>query len=98
MDELIGRLVAKVGVDRTAPDKVVGTSMQLSVMGDVKAQALLDQPLVVDPTRAAQSNSTPGALAGAMGAALCIARETLGFAREKAGKDAVEEIAIPGLG
>jgi hypothetical protein len=39
MDDLIGRLVATVGVDRTAAEKAVGTLLQWAIVGAIPASA-----------------------------------------------------------
>jgi hypothetical protein len=39
MDDLIGRLVATIGVDRTAAEKAVGTLLQSAIVGAIPASA-----------------------------------------------------------
>ena len=118
MDELIGRLVANVGVDRAAAEKAVGIILQfLSKEGPAdKVKALIDKMPGADAAmRAVPTDSESGGMFGggvlaagtrmmaaglSMGQVQAVVRETIGFAREKAGEDAVGEIvgAIPGLG
>jgi hypothetical protein len=119
MDELIGRLVANVGVDRTTAEKAVGIILDFLVKEGPadKIRALIDKLPGADAViAAAQSDSNSGGLFGMggimgvgtrmMGAGLsmsqvqAVTRETIGYAREKVGEDAVGEIvgAIPGLG
>jgi hypothetical protein len=118
MEELIGRLVANVGVDRTAATTAVGIILQfLMKEGPAdKVRALIDKM----PGAEAAMQSTPpdqnsGGMFGggimaagtrmmaaglSMGEVQAVTRETIAYAREKAGEDAVGEIvgAIPGLG
>ncbi|MCF8477936.1 MAG: DUF2267 domain-containing protein [Pseudolabrys sp.] len=120
MDELIARLVANVGVDRTAAEKAIGIILDfLRKEGPPdKVQALIDKLPGAEALLAAQESDSGGAasmfamggLMGAgtkmMGAGLSmgevqgVTKETIAFAREKAGEDTVGEIvgAIPGLG
>jgi hypothetical protein len=118
MDELIGRLVAKTGVDRAAAAKAAGIILQFIATecpGDVVKNLLDKLPGADAAIETAPSDSNFGGIFGGgimgvgsrmMGAGLsmgqveAVARETLGFAREKVGEDAVGAIvgAIPGLG
>jgi hypothetical protein len=118
MEELIGRLVANVGVDRTAAAIAVGIILQfLSKEGPAdKVKALLDKlPGAAAAIAAAPPDSDSGGMFGggimaagtrmmaaglSMGQVQAVTRETIAYAREKAGEDAVGEIvgAIPGLG
>ena len=118
MDELIGRLVANTGVDRTTAEKAVGIILQfLTKEGPTdKVKTLIDKLPGADAAmRAAPADQGSGGLFGggvlgagtrmmaaglSMGQVQAVTRETIGFAREKAGEDAVGEIvgAIPGLG
>src|SRR5262249_43710465 len=118
MDELIGRLVANVGVDPTAAEKAGGVILPFLIKkgtGD-KGQNLIDKmPRARAATEAAGADDGSGAMFGGgvmaagtrmMAAGLnlnqvqAVTRETIAFAREKLGEDAVGEIvgAIPGLG
>lgn len=116
MDELIGHLVASVGVDRNAAEKSVGIILDfLRKEGPAeKVQALLDLLPGAEALLAKQSEEGAGmfSMGGIMGAGTkmmaaglnmsqvqAITRETIAFAREKLGDDAVGEIvgAIPGL-
>jgi len=119
MDELIGRLVAKVGVERAAAQKAVGIILQFLVKEGPadKVQSLIDKLPGADAAlEAAPADNGSGAIFGSgvmaagtrmmaaaglsMGQVQAVTRETIGYAREKAGEDAVGEIvgAIPGLG
>jgi hypothetical protein len=117
MDELIGRLVANVGVDRAAAEKAVGIILQFLVKEGPadKVKALMDKlPGAEAAMQAAPADSESGGMFGggvmaagtrmmaaglSMGQVQAVTRETIGYAREKAGEDAVGEIvgAIPGL-
>jgi hypothetical protein len=111
MDELIGRLAANVGVDRTAAEKSVAVIFDFLLKEGPtdKVKALLAQ---VPGAEAAIASAPQGGMGGIMGAGArmmaaglnmaqieAVTRETIAFAREKAGEDAVGEIvgAIPGL-
>jgi hypothetical protein len=118
MDELVGRLVASVGVDRTAAEKAVGIILQfLRKEGPAdKVEELIKKlPGAEAAMQAAGSDNDAGGMFGggvmaagtrmmaaglSMGQVQAVTRETIGFAREKLGEDAVGEIvgAIPGLG
>jgi hypothetical protein len=120
MDDLIGRLVAHAGVDRTAAEKAVGVIVQflLNEGPTDKVRALIRHLPGADAAMSASSPSVRsprmfGAVGGLMevGSQLmaaglsmeqiqAVTSETLKFAREKAGDDAVGEVvgAIPGLG
>jgi hypothetical protein len=115
MDELIARLVANVGVDRVAAEKAVGIIFEfLRNEGPAdKVQALLDRIPGAQALLRAQQGAGGGlGMGGIMGAGTKmmaagltmgqvqgVTRETIAFAREKAGEDAIGEIvgAIPGL-
>ncbi|HET7910883.1 MAG TPA: DUF2267 domain-containing protein [Pseudolabrys sp.] len=115
MDELVGRLVANVGVDRETAEKAVGIILDfLRKEGPPdKVQALIDR-LPGAEALLAQHSEAGGAfpMSGIMGAGTkmmsaglsmgqvqSVTRETISYAREKIGDDAVGEIvgAIPGL-
>lgn len=113
MDELIARLVANAGVDRDAAQKAIGIIFDfLRNEGPPdKVQALLDSmPGAEQLAQAAGGGFGMGGIMGAgtklMAAGLsmsqvqAVTRETIAFAREKAGDEAIGEIvgAIPGLG
>jgi hypothetical protein len=118
MDELIGRLVAKTGVDRTAAASAVGIILQFLVKEGPadKVQKLIDQlPGASEAIEQAPPYSSSGGMFGggimaagsrmmaaglSMGQVQAVTRETIAFAREKVGEDAVGEMvgAIPGLG
>ena len=115
MDELIARLVANVGVERTAAEKAVGIILDfLRKEGPAdKVQALIDRLPGADALMAQESEGGGFSMGGIMGAGTKmmsaglsmaqvqgVTRETIAYAREKIGDDAVGEIvgAIPGLG
>jgi hypothetical protein len=115
MEDLIGRLVANVGVDRTAAENSVGIILDflLKEGPTEKVQALINQLPGAEALIAKQSESGSGfSMGGIMGAGTkmmsaglsmgqvqAVTRETIAYAREKIGDDAVGEIvgAIPGL-
>jgi hypothetical protein len=108
MDELIGRLVANVGVDRTAAEKAVGIVLHfLRKEGPPdKVQALLDRLPGADALMQAQPDEGGGfGMGGIMGAGSKmraaglsmgqvqgVTREIIAYAREKAGEDEIGEI------
>jgi hypothetical protein len=115
MDELVGRLVANVGVDRGTAEKAVAIILDfLRKEGPSdKVQALIDR-LPGAEALLSQHSESGGAfpMSGIMGAGTKmmsaglsmgqvqgVTRETIAYAREKIGDDAVGEIvgAIPGL-
>ena len=118
MDELIGRIVANVGVDRAAAEKAVGIILQFLLKEGPadKVRNLLDKLPGADAAiAAAPGDSGSGGIFGggvmaagsrmmsvglSMGQIQAVTRETISYAREKVGEDAVGEIvgAIPGLG
>jgi hypothetical protein len=118
MDELIGRLVANVGVDRAAAATAVGIILQFLVQEGPadKVQQLMDRlPGAETAIANAPADSGSGGMFGggvmaagtrmmaaglSMGQVQAVTRETIRYAREKIGEDAVGEIvgAIPGLG
>jgi hypothetical protein len=118
MEELIGRLVANVGVDRAAAEKAVGIILQFLLKEGPagKVETLIQKlPGAAAAIAAAPPDSGTGGMFGGgimaagsrmmaaglnMGQVQAVTRETIGYAREKVGEDAVGEIvgAIPGLG
>jgi hypothetical protein len=112
MDELIGRLVAEVGIDRGVAEKAIGIILAfLAKEGPPeKMRALLDS--MPGANEALQAADGPGGMGGVMGVGTRlmaaglnmsqiqgVTRHLIAFAREKAGEDSVGEIvgAIPGL-
>jgi hypothetical protein len=113
MDELVGRLVADVGIDREVATRSVGTILAFLIKEGPpdKVKALLDR--LPGSEAAAQVAAPPtfgvGGIMGAgtelmalglsMGQVQQVTRIVLAYAREKAGEDAAGEIvaAIPGL-
>ena len=112
MDELVGRLVAEVGIDREVATRSVGTILAFLIKEGPpdKVKALLD---CLPGSEAAAQVAAPtfgmGGIMGAgtelmalglsMGQVQQVTRIVLAYAREKAGEDAAGEIvaAIPGL-
>jgi hypothetical protein len=117
MDELIGRLVANVGVDRAAAEEAVGVILQFLLKEGPadKVRMLIDKLPGADAAmQVASPDTSSGGIFGggimaagtrmmaaglSMGQVQAVTRETIGYAREKVGEDAVGEIvgAIPGL-
>jgi hypothetical protein len=115
MDELIARLVANVGVDRAAAEKAVGIILDfLRKEGPSdKVQSFIDRLPGAEALLQAQDSGGGmfgmGGIMGAgtkmmaaglsMGQVQGVTRETIAYAREKIGEDAIGEIvgAIPGL-
>lgn len=113
MDELVGRLVAKVGVDKAVAEKAVAIILAflLKEGPSDKVQALIDQLPNADAAVKAETGGI--GMLGIMGvgtklmaAGLSmsemqgVTRELIAYAKEKVGEDAVGEIvgSIPGLG
>jgi hypothetical protein len=113
MDELIGRLVADIGIDRAATEKAVGIILDFLVKEGPpdKVQPLLAK-LPGAEALIAKAAGDGGGMGGVTGAGMrmmsaglsmsqvqSVARAVLAYAREKVGEDAVGEIvaAIPGL-
>lgn len=108
MDELIGRLVANVGVDRVAAEKAVGIILDfLRKEGPAdKVQVLIDRLPGAEALIQAQQDAAGGfGMGGIMGAGTKmmaaglsmgqvqgVTRETIAYTREKAGEDAIGEI------
>jgi hypothetical protein len=107
MDELLDRLVGKVGVDRSVAEKAVGIILAflLKEGPSDKVQALINQ--VPGADTAIQAAATEGGfgMGGIMGVGTKLmaaglgmdqmqtaTREIIGYAREKIGEDAVGEI------
>ena len=116
MDELIGRLAANTGVERSVAEKAVAIILDfLRKEGPAdKVQALIDllpgaEALLSQQPDTGGGMFTMGGIMGAgtkmmsaglsMGQVQGVTRETIAYAREKIGDDAVGEIvgAIPGL-
>jgi hypothetical protein len=118
MDELIGRLVATVGIDRGVAEKAVAIILEFLLKEGPadKVQALIDQLPGAGALLKSMPEDTGGGMFGmggimgagtrmmaaglSMGQIQAVTREVIGYAREKAGEDAVGEIvgAIPGIG
>jgi len=114
MEELVARLVANVGVDKAAAEKSVGIILDfLRKEGPAdKVQALIDRLPGAEALLQSQSADAGGGMGGIMGAGTKmmaaglsmgqvqgVTKETIAYAREKAGEDEIGEIvgAIPGL-
>mgnify|MGYP006292475821 CR=1 FL=1 len=108
MDELVSRLVASVGVDRTVAEKSIGIILAFLLKEGPadKVQALINQMPGAEAAVQAESGGIMGVGTKLMAAWLGmnemqgVTREIIAYAREKAGEDAVGEIvgSIPGLG
>ena len=108
MDELVGRLVANVGVDRAIAEKSVGIILAflLKEGPSDKVQALIDQMPGADALVQAAAGDSGGFVMGgvmgvgtklmaaglSMGQMQGVTKEIIGYAREKAGEDTVGEI------
>lgn len=112
MDELIGRLVAELGMDREVAEKAVGIILAFLIKEAPadKIQPLLDaMPGAREAAEAAPQGGMFGGIMGVgtqlmglglgMGEVQAVARTLLSYAREKMGEDAVGEMvgSIPGL-
>ena len=119
MDELVARLVAKVGIDQATAERAIGIIFEFLLKEGPpdKVQALIDRlPGAAELMEAQEGVDASGgggfAMGGIMGAGTklmtaglsmgqvqAVTRETIAFARETAGDDAIGEIvgAIPGL-
>jgi len=116
MNDLVARLVANVGIDQPTAEKAVGIILDfLQKEGPAdKVQALIDSLPGADALLKAEQSGgglfSMGGLMGAgsrmmaaglsMGQVQAVTKETITFAREKIGEDAIGEIvgSIPGLG
>lgn len=113
MDELVGRLVAELGIDRDVAEKAVGIILAFLIKEGPpdKIKPLIDAiPGAQAAAAAAPAGGMFGGIMGVgsqlmglglgMGEVQGVARTVLGYAREKLGEDAVSEMvgSIPGLG
>jgi len=107
MDELIGRLVADVGVDRTAAETAAGASLDFLVKEGPadKMQLLLAKLPGAEPLTQKAASESGGGMGGVMGAGMrmmaaglstgqvqSITRQSIAYAREKVGEDEVGAI------
>lgn len=108
MDELLGRLVASVGIDRATAEKAVAIILQFLLKDGPpdRAQALIDQlpgaQALMESAPASGGGFAMGGIMGAgtqlmgiglnMGQVQGVTREVIAFAREKIGEDAVGEL------
>jgi hypothetical protein len=112
MDELVGRIVAELGIDRDVAEKAVGIILAFLIKEGPadKIKPLLDaMPGAEAAAAAAPAGGMFGGIMGVgsqlmglglgMGEVQGIARTLLAYAREKVGEDAVGEMvgSIPGL-
>jgi hypothetical protein len=113
MDELIGRLVANTGVERTTAETAVGIILAfLAKEGPPDKIKTLVAKLPGAESLMQKAPADGGGMGGVMGAGMrmmgaglsmgqvqAITRQFIAFAREKVGEDEVGEIvgAIPGL-
>jgi hypothetical protein len=113
MDELVGRLVAELGIDRQVAEKAVGIILAFLIKEAPadKVKPLIDAMPGAEAAAAAAPSGGFG-MGGIMGVGTQLmgiglgmgevqgaARTLLAYAREKVGEDAVGELvgAIPGL-
>jgi hypothetical protein len=107
MDELIGRLVAETGIDRTTTETAIGIILNfLAKEGPAdKMQQLLAKIPGADALMQKTADAGGGGMGGVMGAGMSmmaaglsmgqvqdVTKQFIAFAREKAGEDAVGEI------
>ncbi len=108
MDELLGRLVANVGVDHATAEKAVAIILQFLLKEGPpdRARALVDQlpgaEALLQSAPAGGGGFGMGGIMGAgtqlmgiglsMGQVQAVTREVIAFAREKLGEDAVGEL------
>jgi hypothetical protein len=107
MDELVGRLVAEVGIDRAVAEKAVGIILAFLLKEGPadKVQALLASMPGAEAAAAANESTGGFGMGGIMGVGTqlmsaglsmgevqSVARILLAYAREKAGDDTVGEI------
>jgi hypothetical protein len=113
MEELVGRLVAELGIDREVAEQAVGIILAFLIKEGPadKIQPLID---AIPGAQAAAAAAPEGGMFGgimgvgtqlmglglSMGEVQGVARTLLAYAREKLGEDAVSEMvgSIPGLG
>ena len=107
MDELVARLVANAGIDKSVAEKSVGIILAflLKEGPSDKVQALIDQMPGADAAVQASASEGGFGMGGVMGVGTKlmaaglgmsqmqgVTREIIGYAREKAGEDTVGEI------
>src|ERR1700679_766287 len=107
MDELIGRLVADIGIDRAAAEKAVGIILAFLVKEGPadKIQPLLAKLPGADALVQKAESTGGSGMGGVMGAGMqmmsaglsmgqvqSVTREVIAYTRKKAGEDAVGEI------
>jgi hypothetical protein len=107
MDELLDRLVAKVGVDRSVAEKAVGIILAFLLKEGPadKVQALINQVPGAEAVMQAATSEGGFGMGGIMGVGSKlmaaglgmdemqgVTREILSYSREKVGEDAVGEI------
>ena len=107
MDELIGRLVADVGIDRAAAETAVGIVLDfLAKEGPAdKVKVLLAKLPGAEALMQKAASEGGGGMGGVMGAGMrmmgaglsmeqvqSLTRQFIAYAREKVGEDAVSEV------
>ena len=112
MDELIGRLVADVGVDRNAAETAVGIILDFLAKEGPTDKVQLVVAKLPGAEALMQKAASGGGMGGVMGAGMrmmgaglsmgqvqAVTRQFIAYAREKVGEDELGEIvgAIPGL-
>lgn len=110
MDELIGRLVANVGIDRAAAEKAVGIILDLLAKEGPpdKVQSYLAKLLGADAPRQKAASEEAGGVTSAamrmmgaspsMGKVESVSQQFIAYARERIGEDEVGGfVAIAGL-
>jgi len=116
MDELIARIAASIGIDPATAEKAVGLILRflLKERPEPDVRKLIDSlPGAQAAMEAAPDGGIGGMMPGVMGLGSQlmglglgmgeisgVSKETMAFAREKAGPETVDKIvgAIPGLG
>ena len=106
MDEVIGRLVANVGIDRAAAEKAVGIILDLLAKEGPpdKVQSYLAKLPGADALRQKAASEDAGGMSGVMGAGMrmmgaspsmgevqSVTQQFIAYAREKIGEDEVGE-------
>lgn len=115
MDELIARIAANVGIDAVTAEKAVGLILRFLLKegpSDQVEKLIAAMPGANGAMDAAPEGGLGGMMPGVMGLGSQlmglglgmgeisgVSKETIGFAREKAGSDTIDQVvnAIPGL-
>ena len=106
MDEVIGRLVANVGIDRAAAEKAVGVTLdfQAEERPPDKVQSFLAELPAADARREKAASEDAGGMSGVMGARMrmmgaglsvgevqSVTQQFIAYAREGIGEDEAGE-------